>query len=181
MNDARLKLAPPWVIYTNKLQAIFDPDPHIAFNIDYNGSNGPMVTIATNDGDKAAALVKLLPTEKTFGNVTLWICIDCPHISNRAFKTKTELFETAFKGNSAFAYTVCPYEEGYQFFTATYVVFKNCVVQFFSDNLNDCHGVISTLYQDIAAEIFADTGIDGVYYNTDVEVGKLGMPLGEWP
>ena len=63
----------------------------------------------------------------------------------------------------------------------TYVVFKNCVVQFFNDNLNDCHGLISTLYQDIAAEIFEDANLNGVYYNTDVERGALGMPLGEWP
>jgi len=54
-------------------------------------------------------------------------------------------------------------------------------VQFFADNINDCHGVISTLYQDIAAEIFEDGEITNAYYNTDIEVGKLGMPLGEWP
>jgi hypothetical protein len=71
--------------------------------------------------------------------------------------------------------------DGVWFFSATYVVFKNCVVQFFNDNLNDCHGIISTLYQDIAAEIFEDADLHNVYYNTDVERGQLGMPLGEWP
>ena len=35
MNDVRLKISPPWVIYMNKLQALFDGDPQIAFNIDY--------------------------------------------------------------------------------------------------------------------------------------------------
>ena len=62
-----------------------------------------------------------------------------------------------------------------------YVVFKNCVVQFFNDNLNDAHGLISTLYQDIAADILDGPGTIGVYYCTDVEHGALGMPLGEWP
>ena len=181
MNEVRLKISSPWVTYTNKLQALFDPDPLIAFNIDYQGEDGPIVVLATNDGDKAAALVKLLPTEKVFGGVKLTICVECPTMSNRAFVTRKELFETAFKGNPAFAYAISPAEEGYWFFATTYVVFKNCVVQFFNDNLNDCHGIISTLYQDIAAEIFADAGIEGVYYNTDIEVGKLGMPLGEWP
>lgn len=181
MNDVRLKISPPWVTYVNKLQALFDPDPLIAFNVNYQGENGPTVVLATNDGDKAAALVKLLPEEKTFGNVTLKVSIDCPTMSNRAFVTKKELFETAFKGNPAFAYAVCPADDGYWFFALTYVVFKNCVVQFFNDNLNDCHGVISTLYQDIAEEIFADADLQSVYYNTDIEVGKLGMPLGEWP
>ena len=181
MNDVRLKISPPWVTYVNKLQALFDPDPLIAFNVNYQGEEGPSVVLATNDGDKAAALVKILPEEKDFGGVKLTIGVDCPAMSNRAFVSKKELFETAFKGNPVFAYAVCPVEEGYWYFALTYVVFKNCVVQFFNDNLNDCHGLISTLYQDIADEIFGDAGIENVCYNTDVEVGKLGMPLGEWP
>lgn len=180
MTDVRLKISPPWVTYVNKLEALFDGDPLIAFNVNYAGEDGPSVVLATNDGDKAAALVKILPEEVSFGNVVLSIGVDCPNMSNRAFITKKELFETAFKGNPVFAYAVCPSEDGYQWMTVTYVVFKNCVVQFFNDNLNDCHGIISTLYQEIAAEIFADT-VSGVYYNTDIEVGKLGMPLGEWP
>ena len=180
MTDVRLKISPPWVTYVNKLEALFDGDPLIAFNVNYAGEDGPSVVLATNDGDKAAALVKILPEEVSFGNVVLSIGVDCPKMSNRAFSTKKELFETAFKGNPVFAYAVCPSEDGYQWMTVTYVVFKNCVVQFFNDNLNDCHGIISTLYQEIAAEIFADT-VNGVYYNTDIEVGKLGMPLGEWP
>jgi hypothetical protein len=63
----------------------------------------------------------------------------------------------------------------------TYVVFKNCVVQFAADNLNDCHGIISTLYQDIADELLTGPATEGVFYNTDVERANLGMPLGEWP
>lgn len=179
MSDVRLKLSPPWITYINKLQALFDGDPQIAFNIKQSEA-GPCVVIACNNGDKVAALQKLLPSKKDFGNVSLYIGIDGTP-SNIAFPTPKELFETAFAGNPAFAYTVAPTEEGYWFFSMTYVVFKNCVVQFFNDNLNDCHGIVSTLYQDIAEEIFADAGLNGVYYNTDVEVGRLGKPLGEWP
>ena len=177
MNDVRLKISPPWVTYINKLQALFDGDPQIAFNIDYNNM---IVTLAGNNGEKNAALQRLLPVEKKFGNVILHIVVDGP-IANIAFPTQKALFDTAFKGNPAYAYSVSPADEGYYFFSMTYVVFKNCVVQFFNDNLNDCHGLISTLYQDIAAEIFEDANLNGVYYNTDVEVGKLGKPLGEWP
>ena len=50
----------------------------------------------------------------------------------------------------------------------------------FADNLNDCHGVISTLYQDIAEELLTGPGADGVFFNTDVEVGKLGKSIDEW-
>lgn len=181
MNNVRFKLSPPWVIYTKKLEALFDGDPMIAFNVDYSGENGPSIVLSTNDGDKAAALVKLLPEKKEFGNVVLNIGVDCPHMSNRAFKNASELFNTAFKGNPVFAYTFSPVEEGYWFFDMTYVVFQNCVVQIPADNINDCHGLISTLYQDIAAEIFEYSDIHGVFYNTNVEVGKLGVPLGEWP
>ena len=176
MSDVRLKLAPPWITYVNKLQALFDPDPQLAFNIDYDEMT---VTIAGNNGDKNAALWCLLPEEKIFGNIVLRIVIDGP-VSNIAFTTQKALFDTAFDGNPIYAYSVTPGDESW-FYSATYVVFKNCVVQFFNDNLNDCHGVLSTLYQDIASEIFEDADLNGVYYNTDIERGNLGKPLGEWP
>ena len=178
-NGVRLKLSPPWITYINKLQALFDGDPQIAFNLSQSEA-GPSVVIACNNGDKVAALQKLLPSTKQFGNITLFIGIDGTP-SNIAFPTPKDLFDTAFKGNPAYAYAIAPADDGYWFLSITYVVFKNCVVQFFNDNLNDCHGLISTLYQDIAAEIFEDAGLHGVYYNTDIEGGKLGKPLGEWP
>lgn len=183
MTEPRLKISPPWVTYINKLQAIFDEDPQIAFNVDYNGEDGPAVILSTNNPEKAAALTWLLPEQKYFGNIVLEIGVDCPKIPNLIFETPQELFETAFKGNSVFAYTVVPGGE-YWYPPLTYIVFKNCVVQFFNDNLNDPHGVISTLYQDIAAEIFEDMPYrvygGGIAYCTDVE-HKLGAPLGEWP
>lgn len=176
MQKARFKLSPPWVEYVNKLEALFDGDPQIAFNVDYDNM---VVALAGNNGEKNAALQRLLPTEKKFGNIALKIMVDGP-IANIAFPTQKDLFDTAFKGNPAYAYSVTPGDNVW-FFSMTYVVFKNCVVQFFNDNLNDCHGLISTLYQDIAAEIFEEANLNGVYYNTDVERGALGKPLGEWP
>jgi hypothetical protein len=91
------------------------------------------------------------------------------------------LFDTAFDKNPIYAYSICPADDGYNWFATTYVVFKNCVVQFFADNLNDCHGVISTLYQNLADEILTGPAVNGVFFNTDIEVGKVGKPLGEWP
>ena len=38
----------------------------------------------------------------------------------------------------------------------TYVVFEKEVVQYWNDNLGDINGLRSTLYQDLAKEIFAD-------------------------
>ncbi len=179
MTDARLKILPPWSIVIRKFEALFDGDPQIACNTDFSGAH-PSIILACNNGDKVTALQKLLPEEITFGGITLNVAVDgIP--SNRTFKNKKELFEVAFDKNPAFAYAVCPVEEGYNWFATTYVVFKNCVVQVFADNLNDCHGVISTLYQDIADELLTGEGAQGVFFNTDVERGQLGKPLGEWP
>jgi hypothetical protein len=177
MNAPRLKILPPWTIVIRKLEALFDGDPLIAFNVDYSE---PAVVIACGNGDKTAALMQILPDEIAFGNVKLKISIDGTP-SNRVFTSKVELFDTAFKGNPAYAYAVCPAEEGYQWIGTTYVVFKNCVVQFAADNLNDCHGIISTLYENIANELLTGPATEGVFWNTDVERAGLGMPLGEWP
>jgi hypothetical protein len=149
----------------------------IAFNIDYENLR---VVLAGNNADKNAALLRLLPSEKKFGNATLSIMVD-GSVSNLAFPTPKSLFDTAFSGNPAYAKSVCPAEEGYQWIGTTYVVFNNCVVQFAADNLNDCHGIISTLYETIADELLTGPATKGVFYNTNVERAGLGKPLGEWP
>lgn len=180
MTEARLKLSPPWITYVNMLEALFDGDPEIAFNLDIDVNNCS-VTLATNNPDKAAALVKLLPEKATFGKIELQIKVDCQTISNLAFTSDKHLFETAFSKNPAFAYAV--EADASYFLPFTYVVFKRDVVQFFADNLHDPHGLISTLYQDIASEIFRSTTYTcggGIAYATDIEHKILGMPE-IWP
>ena len=177
MSDIRLKISSPWVIWIHKIEALFDGDPQIACNVDLNGAS-PSIVLACNNGDKVNALTQILPEAFKFGNITLNVIVDGTP-SNRVFKTKKELFEVAFEKNPAFSMAVSPVNDGYNWFDMTYVIFKNCVVQFFADNLNDAHGLISTLYQDIANDILKGEAIQGVYFCTDVEVGKLGKPLGE--
>lgn len=172
-SNVRLKLSPPWITYVNMVTALFDGDPQIAIN--YNNENTTLV-IATNNGDKATALRRVLPEEKIFGKVKLTIDID-GRFSNRAFVSNEELMTILFERNPALSFVKTI--EGI-ITNFTYVVFKNVVVQFFNDNLNDIHGVISTLYQNIAEELFAEANLIGVVYNTDIE-RKVGMPLGEWP
>lgn len=177
MSDIRLKILPPWSIYIKKIEALFDGDPQIACNVDYSE---PSITLSCNNGDKVAALMQILAYKYQFGNVYLKVIIDGTP-SNRKFTSKVELFDTAFKGNPVYAYSLCPAEEGFQWFASTYVVFKNHVVQLFADNLNDCHGIISCLYEDIASEILVGDATEGVFYNTDIELGHVGMPLDKWP
>ena len=179
MTEARLKILPPWSIVIRKFEALFDGDPQIACNTDFSGSS-PSIVLGCNNGDKIAALQMILPEKINFGGIDLTVAV-AGTPSNRAFTTKKELFETAFAGNPAFAYAVSPTDDGYNWFSITYVVFKNCVVQYFADNLNDCHGIVSTLYQNIAESLLTGPGAQGVFFNTDVERGAVGKPLGEWP
>lgn len=175
MKDIKLKLSPPWVTYMNMITALFDGDPQIAIN--YN-DEVPCLILSTNNGDKAEALRRLIPNEKIFGNVSLKLGIDGP-TTNIAFPTNEALMKTAFSRNPALSF-VQSIEGIVSAFT--YVVFKNTVVQFFNDNLKDIHGIVSTLYEDIAREVFADAkvNLNNVAYNTDIE-HKIGKPLGEWP
>jgi hypothetical protein len=158
---------------------MFGADPQITITSEKQTPR-PCVTLATDNAEKAAALLKLLPETVAYGNVTLDVKVECPTAVDLAFANAKQLFETAFAGNPVFAYTVVPEDCWYPNFT--YVVFKNCVVQFFNDNLNDPHGIVSTLYQTIADEIFVKEGLlaSGVAYCTDIE-SKVGVPLGEWP
>ena len=175
---ARLKFAPPWVTFANKVKAMFgdDPDNTVVYE-----NAVPKVIVVVNGAEKAAAIAALLPAEQKIGNVTLYIEVTTSDGSpiGEAPKESSELFETAFKNNPAFSFTRCV---DYAFITneITYVVFANRVVQFFNDNLNDNFGNISTLYQEIAKEIFDPEVTKGVFYSTDIKE-KLGAPLGEWP
>ena len=171
--EPRLKISPPWVTYFNMLTALFDGDPDIAVSYDDEKRS---ITLTVSNGDKGAALQKVLPSAKKFGNVAVLVNVEGP-ISNRAFVSNEDLMNTLFEKNPAFSF--CRRIEGI-ITSFTYVVFKNTVVQFFNDNLNDIYGNVSTLYQNIAEEVFADAKLVGVVYNTDVE-RKVGKPLGEWP
>lgn len=179
MSEVRLKISPPWVVTIKKIEALFDGDPQIACNVDYSGEN-PYIVLACNNGDKVAALQRILPEEYEFGNVKLKVAVDgIP--SNIAFANKKELFETAFKGNPAFVTAVSPVDEGYAWFSMVYVIFQCCVIQLEIDNINDAFGLLSTLYQDIAYDVLKGDGAQGVFFCTNVEVGHLGKSLGEWP
>ena len=166
MSDVRLKILPPWSVLIRKVEALFDGDPQIACHSDFSGAH-PAIVLACNNGDKVAALMQILPTAPIeFGGIKCNIVVDGTP-SNRTFKNKKELFEVAFEKNPAFAYAVSPVDDGYNWFSMTYVVFKNCVVQFFADNTGDINGNWSTLYENIAEEVFPEHL--GVFFCTDVE------------
>lgn len=193
MTDVRFKISSPWIIYVSELNALFANDPDIT--IEYNNDSVSVRLFVDNDR-KAAALMGLLPFQKRFGNDILNIVVissndsieeeereDSFFATTETEKVKSlitmqDYFEAAFENNPIFAFTHVV--EGIFSNTLTYVVFKNRVVQFFADNLNDIHGNISTLYQELAKDVFSMERCPNVFFCTDIEE-KVGKPLGEWP
>ena len=168
----KVGISAPWTLYYRMLEAMFAEDPEVKVVMD---DDEPEVKLYVENSDKANALAELLPVEKEFGNVTLKVTVLLP---NENAPKKSSLIAKAFEGNPALKY-ICKAPNGEMSFAGTYVVFKNKVVQYFSDNLADIHGVTSTLYQDLAAELF---GADNdIFFCTDVTDENVGKPLGEWP
>lgn len=176
MTETRLKISPPWITYLNELQALFREDPEITIKYD---NDEKQVKLYIRNAEKAGALDVLLPTARTFGNVVLYITV----VPENAYEDVSEasvkeLFDMAFEDNPAYAFS--KEVHGMWSFNCTYVVFKNKVVQFFNDNLLDIYGNVSTLYQEVASDVFAHNGFLGVAYCTDLG-NRLNKPLGEWP
>lgn len=168
--DNNMKLSPPWITYFHEIEQLFEPDEEIKLVIDENANE---IKMYVDNTDKANALAMLLPAEKKFGNITVKTTIYPP---NLAEGESLDLFEKAFAGNPIMKGTASA--QGI-YAGLKYVIFENKVVQFFNDNLDDAHGVKSTLYQDIAKDVFGDT--DGIFFCTDLAYEELGAPLGEWP
>ena len=124
-----------------------------------------------NSHEKAEALTQILPCEKYFGTIHLTITV-IP--SNKALYRRKEvqnekmtlgdLFYTVFDDNPIVSYIHSV--KGIFSSDMTYIVFTNQVVQYFNDNLGDINGLCSTLYQEIAKEIFEEK--EGIFFCTDL-------------
>lgn len=153
----KLTLSAPWITFVHELQVLFKDDPDVDVIYDENGEY--VVKLFVDSPQKADALSKLLPVEKEFGNVVLKIMV-IP--ANTEAESYVSLFEQAFKGN--------PILREIQSVNSTlgtfnYAIFKSEVVQFYNDRLDDPHGNISTLYQEIVKDVFGPK--DGVFYCTE--------------
>ena len=155
--QTELKLSPPWVTYCQQIEALFEQDDEVEVLYDEDTRT---ISIYVESGDKAAALVKLLPAEKQFGNVTAYTKI----IPAKGDSSFVDTLQTAFKGNPALSYIA---ELPSPYGTITYVVFEKGVAQYYNDNMRDPHGFTSTLYQDIAKEVIGEP--EGVFFSTDIE------------
>lgn len=155
----KLRLSPPWITLKSQFEAMFGDDPDITVEYVAADGNDPIIKLFVNGQDKADALTTIIPTEFDFGNVTVSVMVIPANVQER----REDLFRRAFAGNPAFSYAVTA--EGIFTNPITYVVFKNKVVQFWNDDLGDVNGNETTLYEDIAAELFGIT--NGVCFCTD--------------
>ena len=164
---AKLKILSPWVVFYREVDAMFknDPEVHVIYDDD-----DQVISLFVDNATKADALSQILPTEKEFGNVA--VRIEVVPSNKRFTNTKANLFSRALEGNKAL-WTVVDTSGIPNFPSITYVVFRKEVVQYFTDNLGDYHGITSTLYQEIAKDIFINT--EGVYFCTDTHEDV--MPL----
>ena len=153
-----MKQIAPWFEYYYEMVALFGEDPEIILEYDERAN---IIRMYVENNEKAIALAQILPSKKTFGNVSVAISI-IP--ANTVKDSKAAIFEKAFKGNPVFSSVVVREALGG---TMEFVLFKKMVAQYYTDSINDAHGVTSTLYQDIARNIFANT--EGVFFCTDIQ------------
>ena len=152
-----LKLSAPWVEYVRKIEALFGNDPDIKIIVDDEDN---VLRLFVEGQDKADALSQLLPTQLDFGNVRLYISV----IPANKEDTTATLFRKAFDGNPVVS---CMASADINGCTVNYLVFRNKVVQYFRDDMQDPHGNRSTLYHELANEVFDIEKHNGVFFAVD--------------
>ena len=175
---ATLNLVSPWVDYYHKLQAFFKNDEEVTVIFDDVEME---VKLYVCNAKKAEALEKLLCKSRKFGKTTLNITIipandirtnsprtpyNChcgKYVGTPTSSETQQLFIEALRDNTAFCFSHVV--SGVFTNDLIYIVFTHSVVQYYNDNLSDYFGQCSTLYQNIAADIFEP--IDGVFFCTN--------------
>lgn len=165
MSENPVKISPPWFSFYRKIDAMFSPDPEIT--VEYDDKTKHLKLLVDNK-EKAEALSKLLPTQRDFGGVTVRIGV-YPY-NHAVAATDPYLLDAAFKGNPVLSYIYRNEPTALIPTQYTFVVFKKDVVQYFDDDFSSPHGTHSTLYQEIAKEIFDDCP---AMFSTDNGDGKF--------
>ena len=151
------KILAPWYRYYNKIKALFGSDPDIRLELD---EEDKILRMYVNGQEKSDAIGQLLPSQVELGNIRLYIDV----IPANSDQDNASLFRKAFDGNPAVSYLANVMVNGGIF---KYLVFRNAVIQYYDDNLQDPHGLRSTLYQEIAKEVFPEDVREGIFFTTD--------------
>ena len=156
MNN-QMKITSPWITYVNQVKCLFADDADAL--VEYNDDKKNLV-LKVFDPHRADALTKLLPIRKDFGGVTLHISV-VP--ANKETPSFAELVEKAMDGNPHFSQLIkVPMQDGKTF---NYLMFEPEVAQYWNDNLADPNGNVSTVYADLAQDVFGV--VPGTFFATD--------------
>ena len=153
--DDKIKLSSPWVRFYREIEALFKEDPEVEVRY---VEEAQIIKLYVEGEEKAEAIAQLLLPQRTFGDVTVKVMV-IP--ANLRASYMLDMFQKAFEGNPALT-AIHPSGGIFDF---NYVVFKAKVVQFRSDDIGDMNGLTSTLYQDIAKDIFVDH--PGIFFCTE--------------
>lgn len=140
-----IKLSAPWYTFYKKINALFELDPEV--NVDFDDAK-MIIKVYVGNAEKAEALYKLLPQQRMFGDVVVKVNV-IP--ANKLKDSAYSIASNAFRGNPAVD-DVLKIDTYYG--QMCYVQFAKDVVQFYNDDLSDPRGLCSTLYQDIAKDVF---------------------------
>lgn len=168
---AILKLSAPWQIYYKELCELFKKDNEVRIVYD---TDEQIINIYVENTAKADAMAAVLPTEKEFGGVTVYInVIPANPTFKKAKSTRATMYEDLFRGNPIVDDIVTI--EGIMTNSITYIIFSKEVVQYYNDSLSDAHGMCSTLYQDIAKRVL-DAG-EGIFFCTNNIMGSISCKI----
>jgi len=156
MNN-QMKITSPWITFVNQINCLFADDTDVL--VEYNDDKKNLV-LKIFDSHRADALTQLLPTERNFGGVTLHISVVPANKEKLSF---AELVETAMDANPHFSKLIkVPMQDGKSF---NYLMFEPEVAQYWNDNLADPNGNVSTVYADLAQDVFGV--VPGTFFATD--------------
>ena len=148
----------PWDEYVQAAKALFADDPDVvADNAVETESGDYKVVVRVHGDDKAESISELMPTELTYGNVTLYV--DVVPDNERELTTADHL-RRAFAGNPLYIDAVEP-TTSLTTFGATYALFMPECVQYYSDDLRSPYGATTCAVEEVARKVLSLP--DGVF------------------
>ena len=167
---AIVNLSAPWVEHYRKLHEMFRMDHQI--NVVFDAEE-MKINVYVDNVAKAEALTDLLIPEVSFGNVTVPVVVipsndPKPNLYRLSFRdsngdlTPEGKFRAAFSGNCVIEDITTAVGLGGQ--QMLFVIFRPIVAQYFNDDIGDFYGLCTTVFEDIARDVFAQQPF--VYFST---------------
>ena len=154
------ELCSPWMVFFHQVEAFFREDDQVHAELD---NDNYKISIYVDDDDKANALSMIIPKQKVLGNIIVTIdIIPANGTINPNNVYDPDVFKRAFKDNTAIVDFVHIDVKG---LIMDFIMCKPIVVQMKNDSLHDPKGIVSTLYEDLASEIFVEH--PGIFFSTD--------------